>query len=170
MTDASVPYAAPTPQPTSSYATWGDRARAWLWDLVYNLPPVVLMFLAIIPLGIGGSMFDEDSVSVPAVSLFCAGIGLMVAATCWSLWRSINNYVIRQGRTGQTYGKARVGIWVVNEQTGAAPGWGSCLGRMLLHGLINEALYLDYLWPLWDQPKVQTLTDKILSTVVVKRV
>jgi hypothetical protein len=52
---------------------------------------------------------------------------------------------------------------------GAAPGWGSCLGRWFLHGLINQAVYLDYLWPLWDKPKVQTLTDKILSTVVVKR-
>lgn len=166
MTDASVPYAAP--QPTSSYATWGDRGRAWLWDIAYSLPPLLLLFLA------GSAMImamaAPDTGGAWAISWYVVAGVIYAVAILWCTWRQINNYVIRQGRTGQTYGKARVGIWVVNEQTGAAPGWGSCLGRMLLHGLINEALYLDYLWPLWDKPKVQTLTDKILSTVVVKRV
>ncbi len=40
--------------------------------------------------------------------------------------------------------------------------------RWLLHGVINQVIYIDYLWPLWDD-KNQTLTDKILGTVVIKQ-
>lgn len=130
---------------------------------------MILAFVSGIVLVIGVALLDGDSSSVPGISLACAGGGLLFASMCWAIWRQINNYVIRQGRTGQTWGKAKKGLWVLNETTGAAPGWASCLARWFLHGVINQAVYLDYLWPLWDQPKTQTLTDKILTTVVVKR-
>ena len=41
-----------------------------------------------------------------------------------------------------------------------------CFVRYLLSGVINQIVFLDYLWPLWD-PKRQMLTDKILGNVVV---
>jgi hypothetical protein len=167
MTDPTPYDAPPAPQPTSAYAAWGDRAVAALWDVLYSLPPLLLLFLA--GPAVLMAMASPDSGGAWAISWFTVAGVIYVVAILWSLWRQVNNYVIRQGRTGQTWGKAKVGIWVLDERTGAAPGWGSCLGRWFLHGLINQAVYLDYLWPLWDKPKVQTLTDKILSTVVVKR-
>lgn len=170
MTEQPPPYAVPAqPQPTSTYAEWGDRAVATLWDVVYYLPPLVLMLLSVVAFIAGAVASDTDDDGL-AGAMFMLGTALILGGAIWGVVRQVNNSVVRQGRTGQTWGKAKVGIWVLQEQTGAAPGWGSCLGRWLLHGLINQAFYLDYLWPLWDQPKHQTLTDKILGTVVVKRV
>lgn len=168
MTDQPMPYGEPAaPQPASTYAEWGDRAIATLWDFVYNLPPLVLMVAAVVPFAIGAVAADSADDGL-AASMFILGGLLLIGSLVWAIWRQVNNYVIRQGRTGQTWGKARVGIWVLEQRTGAAPGWGSCLGRWLLHSVINQAVYIDYLWPLWD-PQKQTLTDKILGTVVVKR-
>ena len=73
---------------------------------------------------------------------------------------------MRQGRTGYTYGKARVGIKTIREEDGQPSGVGSCTARYFLHWIINQFFYIDYLWPLWDD-KCQTITDKILTTVVV---
>jgi len=169
MTEQPTPYAAPAaPQPTSTYAEWADRAVAFLWDLLYGLPPLGLMFLSVVPIVAGGVTDDGDGGNGLSIGLFVLGGLMFVGGLVWSLWRQINNQVVRQGRTGQTWGKAKVGIWVLDQHTGAVPGWGSCLARLFLHGLINQAFYLDYLWPLWD-PQKQTLTDKILSTVVIKR-
>ncbi|MDO7868056.1 RDD family protein [Nocardioides jiangxiensis] len=165
MTEQPNPYAS---QPTSSYATWGDRAVATLWDAVYLWPVVVAFIVSGVLLGIGGGINSDQTTGAGTTLVILGSLGL-AASYIWLFVRSIRNYVVIQGRTGQSWGKARKGLWVVNEQTGAVPGWGSCLGRMLLHSLINQAVYIDYLWPLWDKPKVQTLTDKILTTVVVKR-
>jgi uncharacterized RDD family membrane protein YckC len=164
----TTPHGAPAaPQPSSTYASWGDRAIATLWDLVYNLPPLVLMAVAVVPLVIGAVAAGDGEDGLAAAGIVTGSV-LLLAGFIWSIWRQVNNYVVRQGRTGQTWGKAKKGIWVLNEFDGAPPGWASCLGRWVLHSIINQALYLDYLWPLWDQ-KNQTLTDKILSTAVVKR-
>lgn len=169
MTEQPPPYGEPSvPQPTSTYAEWGDRVIATLWDMLYNLPPVVLMLISVVPFVIGAVAADDGDDGLAGILLLVGGV-LFLVGMVWAVWRQVNNYVVRQGRTGQTWGKAKRGIWVLDERTGAAPGWGSCLGRWLLHSIINQAVYLDYLWPLWDKPKVQTLTDKILGTVVVKR-
>lgn len=167
MTEQPPPYGAPTaPQPSSSYAAWGDRVVATVWDFVYMLPPLVGLILGAIACVIGGMLTDEDQSAGPVV--LAAGIAVTVAALVWHIVRFIRNYFLRQGRTGQTWGKAKQGIWLLNEAGGTPPGGWSCVGRWLLHGIINQAVYLDYLWPLWDE-KNQTLTDKILTTVVVKR-
>ncbi len=165
-----TPYAEQPPaQPTSTYATWGDRVVATLWDVVYLWPTFVAFIVGIVLMIAGiASSNDYETTSTGQTLMVVGGI-LIAASYLWMIVRSLRNYVTSQGRTGQTWGKAKVGIYVVNETTGAAPGWPSCLGRMFLHGLINQAVYLDYLWPLWDKPKTQTLTDKILTTVVVKR-
>lgn len=170
MTEHPTPYAEPAaPQPASTYAGWGDRAVATLWDFVY-LWPALLTFLVGCALLLGALASSNDyEMTGAGNAVLVAGIGALLISQVWLLVRQIRNYVVRQGRTGQSWGKEKAGIWVVDERTGAAPGWGSCLGRWLLHGLINQAFYLDYLWPLWDAPKRQTLTDKILGTVVIKR-
>lgn len=170
MTEHPTPYGEPAaPQPASTYAGWGDRAAALLWDALYNLPPVGLVFFSSVPFLVGIYRNAGDEGNALSVSLFVLAAAMFFGGLVWGVVRQVNNYVVRQGRTGQTWGKAKAGIWVLDERSGAAPGWGSCLGRWLLHALINQAFYLDYLWPLWDAPKKQTLTDKILGTVVIRR-
>jgi uncharacterized RDD family membrane protein YckC len=153
-----------TDQPsTSTYAEWGDRAIATLWDVLYMWPTWIAFFLGtgLLIAGAIANSNDPDAVLL----LVIGGIAFLIA-TIWSIVRMVRNSMIRQGRTGQSWGKAKVGIWVVNAN-GGVPGVGSCVGRYFLHALINQAMYLDYLWPLWD-PQKQTLTDKILTTVVIK--
>lgn len=164
MTEQPMAYAA-QPEPTTTYAEWGDRAIATLWDFLYMWPTWIAFIgstLALIT-GLVANENDTDS----GVALIIAGVIGFLAATVWSIVRMVRNSMIRQGRTGQTWGKAKVGIWVVNARTGAVPGVGSCVARYFLHALINQAVYIDYLWPLWDDRK-QTLTDKVLDTVVIR--
>lgn len=164
MTEQPTAYAA-QPEPTSTYAEWGDRAIAYLWDVLYMWPTWIAFIGSTVALVAGLIANDNDGDSGVAL-IIAGGLGLLVA-TVWSVIRFVRNSMLRQGRTGQTWGKAKVGIWVVSAQTGSVPGVGSCVGRYFLHWLINQAFYLDYLWPLWD-PQKQTLTDKILTTVVIK--
>jgi uncharacterized RDD family membrane protein YckC len=153
-----------TEQPSTSYASWGDRAVAYLWDVLYLWPTWIALFVSSVVLVVGVVANERDPDNGTAL-IVVGSIGL-AAATIWSIVRQVRNLMIRQGRTGQSWGKAKVGIWVV-KTTGGVPGVGSCVGRYFLHGLINQAFYLDYLWPLWDEQR-QTLTDKILNTVVIK--
>ena len=154
-------------QPGGGYATWGQRALAMLWDVVVVLWPLALMFVGAILLGIGGALASGDSEGV-GTALIIVGVIVMVVAYVWAIWRQIKNIIIDQGRTGYTYGKRKVGIRVIREQDGQMMGIGSAVARWLLHSILNSCLFLDYLWPLWD-PKNQTLTDKILGTIVINQ-
>jgi uncharacterized RDD family membrane protein YckC len=79
----------------------------------------------------------------------------------------VYNYVIRQGRTGQTIGKSAVNIRVVDAVTGHPIGPGRALGRSLFAAVVSgNVCLLGYLWMLWDENK-QTWHDKIVSCVVV---
>jgi uncharacterized RDD family membrane protein YckC len=102
------------------------------------------------------------------VALIIVGSVLLLAGIALSIYLLIRNYILRQGRTGYTYGKAKVGIRVVREVDGQPAGVGNAVGRYFLHAFLNQACYLDYLWALWD-PRRQTLADKVLSTVVIRQ-
>lgn len=146
------------------YATWGQRAMGTLWDIVYIWPALAVIFGGVILAVIGGAIGDAIGAILVIVGVLC-----YIGGALWSLWRQIQNYLLDQGRTGYTYGKRKVGIRLIKEDNPQQEiGWPMALVRSLLHGAINYICYIDYLWPLWDQ-KRQTLTDKILTTVVVQQ-
>ncbi|HQR26978.1 MAG TPA: RDD family protein [Nocardioides sp.] len=167
-----TPPPAPPPGPTppnpyaqpvyGAYASWVQRAIATVWDWVYLWPGLVVglasWLLFLLGAGADGGGW-----------LIALGIVLSVVATVLLIWRLVINYMLDQGRTGYTFGKRKVGIRTLREQDGQPSGVGSCVARYFLHSIINQACYIDYLWPLWDQPKRQTLTDKILSTIVINQ-
>ncbi|QNN49600.1 RDD family protein [Phycicoccus endophyticus] len=99
--------------------------------------------------------------------LLAAGIAVIVlaslAAAVFNLW----NRVWRMGRTGQSLGKRHTGLRLIDERTGQPVGAGTCLGRELLSGLVNQVVWLSYLWMLWDDNR-QTLADKAVGSTVVK--
>lgn len=154
------------------YASWGQRVIATLWDMLLLWPAWVLSLIGYVLL-IAGVVSGEtdpytDEVTDPNVPLLVTGflllaIGMVLGVVIW-----VRNYMLRQGRTGYSYGKAKVGIKLIREQDGQPVGAGMAFVRYLLHGVINQACYIDYLWPLWDAKK-QTLTDKILTTVVIQQ-
>ena len=59
-----------------------------------------------------------------------------------------------------------LGLKLINEQTGQPIGAMQSFLRELLGGLINQVVYLSYLWMLWDDNK-QTLADKIVHSTVI---
>ena len=157
-------YGAPTygqamQPPAGHYAGWGDRVVATIWDFIYVLPGLAVVVVGIVITAIGAQMDSGIVVTV--------GVLVALGGWVWMIWRFIRNYVLDQGRTGWTYGKRKVGIRLINEVDGTPVGAGMAFVRYLLHGLINQACYIDYLWPLWDDKK-QTLTDKVLKSVVVQ--
>ncbi|HJR90681.1 MAG TPA: RDD family protein, partial [Aeromicrobium sp.] len=96
------------------------------------------------------------------------GIGLLVLGYLGVFVFSIWNFVVRQGRKGQTLGKTWMHIKVVREASGDVPGVWLALGRYLIQAILTAVtLYLNLLWPLWDA-KNQTLHDKVCSTVVIR--
>jgi uncharacterized RDD family membrane protein YckC len=151
--------------PAGGYASWGDRAVGTLWDIVYLWPALVGELVGFIVIIVGAAMAANDQ-GIGGV-LIALGTLVLLAAIAYGLWLYIRNYILDQGRTGYTYGKRKVGIRLISETTGQPVGAGSTVLRWLLHGVINQLVYIDYLWPLWDV-KNQTLTDKILGTVVVR--
>jgi uncharacterized RDD family membrane protein YckC len=154
-------YGPPAPPP-GGYASWGTRVAAYLWDIVVVLPALAAMAGGAVLLGVGGAIGEGGA----ATTLVVAGVVVLLAAYVWGFVLQFRNIWFDQGRTGWTYGKRKVGIRVLREQDGRPMGVGNAVARWLLHSLLNSCLMLDYLWPLWD-PRNQTLTDKILGTVVI---
>ena len=153
--------------PRPDLASWGDRVMAYLLDQLLMAPAWILYIAGFIVLIVNSGTKNSRGVTVGvnaagmttgmlmlAVSgLFFAGVGI------WNLW-------IRQGRTGQSWGKSKRGLYIVGQETGALIGVGNNILRQLAH-VADSAIYIGYLWPLWDAHK-QTLADKIMKTVVIK--
>jgi uncharacterized RDD family membrane protein YckC len=53
-----------------------------------------------------------------------------------------------------------------HQETGVILSVGQTFLRQLCHYL-DSAVYIGYLWPLWD-PMRQTFADKLMKTVVIK--
>lgn len=72
------------------------------------------------------------------------------------------------GLTGQTPGKAIMGIRLVNDK-GELIGTGAGIGRKFVHIVDSIVCFLGWLLPLVDA-KRQTIADKIMTTFVVEGV
>lgn len=143
---------------TTRYANYGARAIAYLIDVL------ILWGVAIAGGVVGFSMLFSD-VSRPI------GIILLVAAVIWIPAGAIWNYIIRQGSSGQTLGKSRMGIRLVRIDTGRPIGAGLAIIRVLAGWLFNTLtggifLIVDLLFPAFDKRR-QRVIDKMLNTVVV---
>jgi uncharacterized RDD family membrane protein YckC len=151
-------------------AGWGRRVVARVIDSLLQavgLIPYVLGIAvlfsaapagtrAITPDGQVNPGISVANLATAAIMMFLGGV---LSLVIW-VW----NRVIQQGRTGQSVGKSVMKIVLVSTSTGEPPGAGTAFVREVVH-IVDEILYLGYLWPLWDA-KRQTFADKILGTVV----
>jgi uncharacterized RDD family membrane protein YckC len=71
-----------------------------------------------------------------------------------------------EGTTGQTFGKKALGIRVVDFATGGPIGYGRAFIRYIGKIVSTVAIFIGYLWMLWD-PEKQCWHDKFASDVVV---
>ncbi len=83
-----------------------------------------------------------------------------------TLGLTIAYYVACEGSTGQTLGKRALRIRVVDIESGEPIGYRRALTRYLASVVSALAVYVGYLWMLWD-PEQQTWHDKFTAAVVV---
>jgi Mce-associated membrane protein len=128
-------------------ASWPARAAALLIDLV---PGVVVAATAVL-----------SAVTAPQHSwtwwVFLVVAGLAVLAT-------LANRTLIPATTGWSLGRAVSGIRVVG-RTGSAAGAFRLLLRDFAHLLDTAALFLGWLWPLWDG-RHRTFADLLTRTEV----
>jgi uncharacterized RDD family membrane protein YckC len=102
----------------------------------------------------------DSGLAITGGVLIGLGILISIAITIW-------NRIFKMGRTGQSVGKKVIGLKLIDDKTGQPIGAGMCFLREVVSNIVNQLIYLSYLWMLWDDNK-QTLADKAVhSTVVV---
>ncbi len=148
-----LPYGASTPTGGVG-AEWGRRVGAALIDSAIGLVILVVgLVLAAIIAGVGG-----DAGGAIGLVLFIVAYGGVFAFQVW-------NQFVRQGRTGQTIGKSKVGLKLVNDETGQPPGVLYAFLRYLVASICGLFFIVDILSPLWD-PRNQRISDKWFKLMV----
>lgn len=154
-------------------ATFGQRVLALLVDVLISMIGLIPMIIGVIMLvaaapselyvdEYGMTQSDGGNGSLAVIGGLLVGLGVLLSIAI-SLW----NRVFKMGRTGQSVGKKVIGLKLVDDKTGQPIGAGQCFLRELVSNIVNQLIYLSYLWMLWDDNK-QTLADKAVhSTVVV---
>jgi uncharacterized RDD family membrane protein YckC len=149
-------------------ANWGQRVGAYLLDAIIPLPLVIIAGILIVATSTPDTItYDAggNTVVTPGSGPGAAVLSIALLLYLASLAVTIYNRWVRQGRTGQSWGKQVVKLRLLSESTGQPIGGGMAFVRDLAHILDSLALYLGWLWPLWDA-KRQTFADKVVKTVV----
>ena len=131
-------------------ASWGQRAYAQLIDLGLLVvgEGIAIGLIAVAGLhGIGGLILK---------------IALLVIPALLYAWQA----VVRQAAVGQTIGKARAGISLVDDADGLSPTEATCLRRLLPH-LVDLVSLVGFFRPLWDSER-KTFADTICRTRVIQ--
>ncbi|MBM6401486.1 RDD family protein [Phycicoccus sonneratiae] len=154
-------------------ASFGDRVLALLVDGLLSLVALGPMLIGIpfivagAPDSTGYDDYGYQTYGDANGGLIAVGVSLVVLGFLVGLGVQLWNRVFRMGRTGQSVGKKAMGLRLLDARTGQPIGAGMCFLRELVSGLVNQVIYLSYLWMLWDDDK-QTIADKAVHSTVVK--
>jgi uncharacterized RDD family membrane protein YckC len=133
------------------FASWGQRAGAWLID----------NFVAVVGISILDAAYYNWSYGVRAFAWVLMAVGV--------LWSIYNAYLA--GQSGQSTGKRLAGIRLARYVDGQVVGPAFGILRLFLNAVFWAICVIpgifNYLWPLWDR-RAQTWSDKIASSVVVR--
>lgn len=154
-------------------ADFGSRALALLIDAALSLVALVPIIIGAVLLATSaGDVTGYDALGYPeydgadagqaAAGGVVLGLGVLLAIGI-QLW----NRVFRMGRRGQSVGKSVIGLKLVDTRSGQPIGAGKAFLREVVHGLVNQVVYLSYLWMLWDADQ-QTVGDKAVGSTVIR--
>ena len=154
-------------------AGFGQRALAYLVDMALTLIGLVPVIIGIIliaaaaPSRISTDQFGNTTTSGDGdAGLAAVGAVLIALGALIAIGISIWNRIFKMGRTGQSVGKKVVGLYLLDDKTGRPVGAGMTFLREIVNGLVNQVIYLGWLWMLWDADR-QTLGDKAVHSSVV---
>jgi polar amino acid transport system permease protein len=88
-------------------------------------------------------------------------IALLVVPALLYAWQA----VVRQAAVGQTFGKARAGISLVDDADGLSPTEQTCLRRLVAH-FVDLISLVGFFRPLWDAER-KTFADRLCGTRVI---
>jgi uncharacterized RDD family membrane protein YckC len=148
-----IPVGGSLPSDPGLYATFGRRVAAYIIDAIPPLLIVILSYGALLAAVLGRSSGGASFSLVLSLVLPVAYFVLL-----WAM-----------AAKGSSPGKALLGMRVVRENTGAFPGAGLGLGRLLLMGLlIGITFYIGGFSPLWDKTgRRKGWWDQAVGTVVL---
>jgi Mce-associated membrane protein len=136
---------------TNPVASWPSRAGAFAVDVLFGVPVLATLAVVALTAPLYGWLWWLSIVVGGLVFLL---IGL--------------NRLLAPAMTGWSLGRALFGIAVVRANgraDGWAPGPWRLLARDLAHLLDTAALFIGWLWPLWDS-RNRTFADLLLRTEV----
>ncbi len=144
----------------------GKRIVALLIDSALAAGPLLVAYVIFIVL-VGITANSSGSGVGAALAAF-----LVFAAILWAIGFGVYNTIIRQGRTGQSIGKAHQKLRLVRDIDLQPIGAGMAAVRYFVPALISNVtcgIYgiVDYLFPLWE-PNRKRLSDKWLNFSVVE--
>lgn len=139
-------------------ASYGSRVGAVILDWLFAVVPTILFFVFGIALAFGETFKGLGIFFIVLGSIAWIGLGL---------W----NKIFKEGKSGQSFGKARMNISLVDTNSREPLGAGRAFLREFVFNLLSTVTsgifwLIDYLWPLWDQNN-ERLIDKIMTTRVV---
>lgn len=151
-------------------ASYGQRVGAMLLDVLASLVP----WLVAGPFAWLTAERTQSPLGHTNVMTTTAGDWAVLAALALQVVLWVANRWVVQGRTGQSFGKRRVGIRLADARgvtggygaLGGSVGGGRTVGREFAH-VLDWPGPLGFMWPLWD-PLRQTFADKVSGTVVVR--
>ncbi len=155
--------------PPTAYTPWFTRVVAFVIDwapigLIWAAP-LFVMLLTGDTRCLAGVYFGRhvDTCLSPGYDFWIRFLGIaLLLIVVYPMW----NFCHRQGKTGQSIGKAIMKFQVVSEKNWQPIGFRMSLLRQLAHNLDVAVCYIGYLLPLWDGRR-QTIADKMVSTVCV---
>ena len=133
--------------PADAPASWLTRAGAFALDVLLGIGVIATMALLALAAPQRGWLWW----------VFTATAALTVLAVAVNRW-------VLPAMTGWSLGRALFGIAVRRRDGGDVGSW-RLLGRDLAHLLDTAALFLGWLWPLWDRRR-RTFADMLLRTEV----
>jgi Mce-associated membrane protein len=145
--DATSNATADDSMPAATPASWPARVGAFAMDVLLGVAVIVTMALLTLTAPQRGWLWW----------VFTAGAVLTVVLMAV-------NRLLAPTLTGWSLGRALFGI-AVRRPDGAPVGVWRLLGRDLAHLLDTAALFLGWLWPLWDRRR-RTFADLLLRTEV----
>ena len=128
-------------------ASWPARAGAFALDVVLGVAIIAVMALLGYAARADWTLWVYATVATLVAAAILVNRWLLPSITGWSLGRSL--FSIRVQRV----------------PAGAAAGMGRLILRDLAHLLDTGAVFLGWLWPLWD-PRHRTFADLLLHTEV----
>jgi Mce-associated membrane protein len=147
--DAIPETAAEDSAPERPTASWLARAGAFSIDMLLGDAAIVTMALLTLSAPRRGWLWwTFTGAAVLVVVLVAVNRLLLPTITGWSLGRALFGIAVRK-RDGSPVGLARL------------------VGRDLAHLLDTAALFVGWLWPLWDRRR-RTFADLLLRTEVLK--